>query len=97
MRRINYDLSVRGSVLTFGHATRIMGIVIVVEKIAEGKPPRCDRIADLRTIACQLILVALHVLPCIPETEVVRDVKACQVRLGSSGGHSRQFAVGGIG
>ena len=54
-------------------------------------------IARHRTIARQLILVALHVLFLSAETKVVRDKEAREVRLGSGGCHSRQFAVGGIG
>ena len=75
----------------------IVGIVVVVEEIAEGKSSPGDGVAGHGTVTRQLILVALHVLHRIAETEVMRKIKACDVRFGSGGCNARQFAVGGIG
>ena len=77
--------------------SRIVRIVVVVEEIGVGKSPGCDRVADHGPVARQLILVALHVLHLVAETEVVRDVEPREVRLGSGGSDSRQFTVRRIG
>ena len=77
--------------------SRIVRKVVVVEKVARGKPSSCDRVADHGAIARQLILIALDVLFFLAETKIVRNVEARQIWLGRGGGDTRQFAVGSIG
>ncbi len=75
----------------------IVGIIVVVEEIAVGKSAGGDGVADHRTVARQLILVAIECSTGVAETEVVRDVEPRKIRLGSGGSNAGQFAVGSIG
>ena len=77
--------------------SRIVRIVVVVEKITVGKTPDGDGKPVHRTVAGQLVLVAFHVFDFIAKTKIVCDVESRKVRLGGGGGHARQFAVGRVG
>ena len=76
---------------------RVVRVAVVVEEIGEREPAGDDGVAGHRPLAAELIVSALNVLFLIAEAEIVRNIKARNVRLGRRARHARQLAVGEVG
>src|SRR5260370_948384 len=56
----------------------IVRIPVVVEEVRQGEAPRCNRVTVHRALASQLVFFAFHRLLLAAESQIERNLVACQ-------------------